>query len=590
MKHLRARSPGLFTNPVGAADFRSVAEFAGALFVCSRSSLMRFAIDGTLQQTWHAGASLPPYPLMKLAVRDGIGSPELWIATDGGGVVIYDGKAFRELLPNKEAQRQVSAMLALSDGRMVIGTREAGVLITDGKRLEVLHSQFAATKVSALAGNQEALWIGTRDSGVWLWRAGEAKQFLHELPDVQVLTIATSGTNTWIGTPFGVGEFRNDSFVRPLAQGVFAQSLVEDNGVLQVGTIDEGVLQLSLTTRTMPVKFYGSSRVSGNIVEFAKVGHPTLAVCSRAVTRLGDNQPLITSESSISDSHVSALHVDNAGRLWIGYFDRGLDIVDQSMETRPFHFEDDLVFCVNRIREDPSTHNVAVATANGLAIFDSGARLREIFNRKHGLIADHVTDVLFEPSQTPGEFSLAAATPAGITFLDGGSLASISAFQGLVNNHVYTLAGDRSRLFAGTLGGFSLLSSGTVRSSSSTANSNLRQNWITASVAENGAFYAGTYGSGVIRIERDGSITSFREFANSRIEINPNALDIVNGSVYAGTAGQGLAVLPRGEIRWRFLRDGLPSLNITALAARDARLYIGTDNGLVRASERELVR
>jgi len=57
--------------------------------------------------------------------------------------------------------------------------------------------------------------------------------------------------------------------------------------------------------------------------------------------------------------------------------------------------------------------------------------------------------------------------------------------------------------------------------------------------------------------------------------------------IYAGTAAQGLAFLPKGEQRWRFWKTGLPSRNVTALAADGGNLYIGTDNGLVRIPERD---
>ena len=40
--------------------------------------------------------------------------------------------------------------------------------------------------------------------------------------------------------------------------------------------------------------------------------------------------------------------------------------------------------------------------------------------------------------------------------------------------------------------------------------------------------------------------------------------------------------------RWHFSTDGLPSLNVTALAAGSGSIYVGTDNGLVRAVEQNL--
>jgi ligand-binding sensor domain-containing protein len=55
--------------------------------------------------------------------------------------------------------------------------------------------------------------------------------------------------------------------------------------------------------------------------------------------------------------------------------------------------------------------------------------------------------------------------------------------------------------------------------------------------------------------------------------------------VYAGTLGGGLLVYDRDKGRWRTSAVGLPSMNVTALAASGGGLYIGTDNGLIRIPE-----
>jgi ligand-binding sensor domain-containing protein len=68
-------------------------------------------------------------------------------------------------------------------------------------------------------------------------------------------------------------------------------------------------------------------------------------------------------------------------------------------------------------------------------------------------------------------------------------------------------------------------------------------------------------------------------------EVNPNAMVVVGGRVYAGTLGRGLYVYDRAGAHGRFVTAGLPSANVTALAARDGVLYIGTDNGLVKVAE-----
>ncbi len=589
-----------FERVPGAGDFRAAAEFAGSLFVCGRSSLIRYdspghsGPDGGQKQEWSVGSELPPFPLVTLAVRRGIGSPELWIATDGGGVLIYDGQVVKQLVPAAMPQRRVSALLPLSNGRVLIGTEAAGLYVTDGKHLELLHPQFARMNITALAGDGDEVWAGTRGEGVWMWGAGEATHFQTELPDRQVLSLYANGEAVWVGTPIGVAEFSGGRFRRRLAEGVFAQSIIEHAGTLSIGTIDEGLVTVALQGRTAAA---GSGAQTGtemngvanDVVALFSAGGEIWAVSPGGLWRPGEGETIILpAQAGLHDGHVAALDLDRSDRLWVGYFDRGLDVIEQGGAGGVRHLEDDVLFCVNRIKEDPEQGTVAVGTANGLALFDSGGQLRETLTRESGLASSHVTDLVYQRGGAESGDALAIATPAGISFIDRGTISSVSAFQGLVNNHVYTLAERDGGLLAGTLGGFSLLRRGTVEASFTTANSGMRQNWVTASAAEGKAIYLGTYGAGVMRVEGNGGLTSFREFARERVEINPNAMLVTGRAVYAGTAGQGLAILPRGDERWHFVRGGLPSLSVTALAERNGTLYVGTDNGLVRAAERKL--
>ena len=234
--------------------------------------------------------------------------------------------------------------------------------------------------------------------------------------------------------------------------------------------------------------------------------------------------------------------VASDGRLWIGYFDRGLDILPAAGGA-PVHIENDHVFCVNRIVEDPRQGAVAVATANGLVLFDRDGRQRQVLDRRLGLIASHVTDVALYGD------GMVAATPAGITFLDASGAHSLYAFQGLVNNHVYALGRQaETTLLVGTLGGLSLVSNGEVQRNLTTGNSGLKHNWITGLAEVGGDWLVGTYGAGVLRIERHGQRHRNRRNRQCGTVVNPGAMLADGRLVLAGTLGQGLLV---GDARAR---------------------------------------
>src|SRR5579884_1539525 len=481
-----------FEPVLTAADFRAAVEFQGDVYVCGKSALFRYQ-GNQANAAWHAGRELPAYPLSTLAVRTGLIRPELWIGTEGAGILIFDGNQYRQLLPEAAPVRKISALLPLRNGRMLVGTPDAGVYISDGNTLRLFHPQFAKTQVTALAGDEDQLWIGTRDSGAWLWRGGEALHVTQELPDAQVLSIAARGDRAWIGTPVGVAEFSGAALQRHLADGLFAQALAEREETLWIGTVDQGLLALPLAAQRPRPQNSARETEAAAITGFADINGALAAITSQQLIEARSKRPLIqASETALSSGHISALHEDSLGRLWIGYFDRGLDVLAPATSTNPHHVENDVLFCINRIRENPSDGAIVVATANGLAFFDRAGTLREVLDATSGLIGSHVTDVLFRDNGDHVR-SMVIATSAGLTFLEGGSLRSLYAFQGLVNNHVYTIAELGGTLYAGTLGGVSTLRNGFVQASFTTANSELRQNWMTASAVFENQLYLGTY-------------------------------------------------------------------------------------------------
>jgi ligand-binding sensor domain-containing protein len=90
----------------------------------------------------------------------------------------------------------------------------------------------------------------------------------------------------------------------------------------------------------------------------------------------------------------------------------------------------------------------------------------------------------------------------------------------------------------------------------------------------------GTYGGGIQRIAGGGEWFDFADVP-SGVVVNPNAMLSADGRVFAGTLERGLLVYDPASGRWTGFTAGLPSANVTALAASTGRLVVGTDNGVV---------
>jgi ligand-binding sensor domain-containing protein len=597
-------NPG-FEAIAAPAVFKSAAAFQGSIYLAGPGGIYACAANGSVEHLYRAGMELPAVQLGQMAVGMLTDSrqPELIIAAGGEGILAFDGHQFREIRPRLDEARAVTAVLPLASGRLLIGTAKLGVLVYAGKTLKRFHATTDNVYVTSLAGSEAELWVGTPNQGLLWWHGGQTDRIGEEqgLPDQRVEQIALSEGRAYVGTPVGVAEVRNGKVTRVLAKGAYARSLLADGDSLLVGTMEGGVTRVglsgpegSMAARRPIVARSEDFRENSNggfggisdaaVEQLLAVGDGRYALATNGLLRLESDgawrQVMSNSGAQLTDRDISAILVASDGRLWVGYFDRGLDIVPAGGGPVE-HVENEHVFCVNRIVEDPRQGAVAVATANGLVLFDRDGHQKEILRRDAGLIADHVTDVALYGD------GLALATPAGITFLDRSGAHSVYAFQGLVNNHVYALGSSGEQLIAGTLGGLSLLAAGSVHQNLTTATSGLKHNWITALSAVGNEWLVGTYGAGVLRLGADGTVSP-TEATRVGVIVNPTAMASDGRMALAGTDGQGLLVGDANGTRWRTVTAGLPSLNVTALAIHNGVVYVGTESGLAKIAEDKL--
>ena len=574
------------------AVFRQAALFQDHVYIGGPGGLLECDLSGTASRQFIPGRDLPPSPIVALAPALLADSQEheLLVATAQEGLLAFNGHSFRQIRPQDSETRAITSILPTSAGHLLLGTKKRGVLVYDGKHLTPLHPSLNGLYVTALTGTNSDLWVGTLNQGVFHWHGGAVDSFGEEqgLPDRQVQCLATSGGKTYVGTVLGVAVFDSGRFSQVLAPGVLATSLLATDSNLIVGSEDQGVLTIPIGSRRLEPHLLHSGKTAelANIRQLFVSGNDVYVLSSDALYRMnvrgvGWQQVLKPGPAILSDGNISALAADRSGRVWIGYFDRGLDLLDADA-GRAKHVEDDHVFCVNRIVADGRTGTVAVATANGLVRFASDGGRQQVLTRADGLIADHVTDVAVYRD------GLVAGTPAGLTFLSGGGPHSMYAFHGLVNNHVYALGVSGDELMVGTLGGLSELNREIVRVNyTAGAGSGLKHNWITAVVPVGDEWIVGTYGAGILRLDRAGHFQSF-EKASAPFEVNPNAMLVTAHHVMAGSLGNGLYVYDRETARWTVITEGLPSLNVTALAESNGTIYAGTDNGLAKILEQKL--
>ena len=491
-------------EPLAAPNgFRAGAVFQGKLYLAGPEGLAEFGSLNSPPKEFRTGIDLPPAPIVSMAtgMLRGDSSPQLILATTGEGVLWFDGRVFRQLRPRSIAARDVTAMLPLASGELLIGTRQTGLLLFNSKTLTVFHPALANLNITALAGDEGDFWVGTRNRGVFHWHAGQIEGFdaSSGLPDPQVEAIALAPGKAYVGTPLGVEEFEErDGKAGPsrtLAPGFFAHAVAIDGDRLSIASVDQGVRDVALSpkraSRSEDGEAVGADSFFGNGGLFA-VGPQGVF---RRMPSGEWSRVLDAASSPMADRNIAALGFAPDGRLWIGYFDRGLDISIWTNRRASNMWRTTMSSASTASSPiQPATQWMSQPPTAWRSLTRRGASARSLL-RRDGLIADQVTDIFIQPNRT------IVATPAGLTFIDAGGMQSIYAFQGLVNNHVYALAesAHENGLLAGTLGGISLLDAQSVRRNLTAANSGLKHNWTTAIVAVEDGWFVGTYGAGVMR-------------------------------------------------------------------------------------------
>jgi hypothetical protein len=408
-------SPGNRPIPSGidlvAANpgFQDAALFDNHLVISARAGLYVYDTNGALLHWYRAGVELPSAELgpMSAGIAAGSTRPELFIATHGGGVLGFDGSQFRQVLPDDTAVRSITAVLALNSGRILLGTARKGLVVFDGRQLSPFPAQPKTKHITALAGTDGDLWVGTLADGVFHVHSGEWDNLRGALPDPQVLSLSIEPGRALVGTPLGVVEFRDGARTRSLAHGFFAKALArEPDDSLAIGTEDEGVVHAPLASNRTRRLSLSSDTTPVSPIRLALLGDDLYALADSSLFRFEPAQRtwrsvLTAGAPVLTDRNISALAV-SSGRLWVGYFDRGLDLLPLDLEHAA-HQESDTLFRIKRIADDSADARTAVATANGLALFDQNAQLRQIMTTKDGLLSDQITDVAFRDSgMVPG--------------------------------------------------------------------------------------------------------------------------------------------------------------------------------------------
>jgi hypothetical protein len=617
---LRAPAADGFTLYLNTSDVRAVAFFKGVHYLATSGGLIALDDAGNVKRRFTTLDGLPDNDLTALAVFH----ERLFVGTATAGLVAFDGQSFVGYRFTKPRASHLSVLVS-TESELLIGTLDGGLFEYNGERFSRRFNSTSGSdfnRVTALLPFEARLYVGTQDSGLYLWREAHIEHITTNegLPSPHVTGLSllpSSFANIGavaVATDFGTVAINDANEIKTISNRPNITSLGVSGGHLWAGLFGGGIIDLNandlhrdagLQTRSSRSETAGLP-VSAPAVVYVSEG--TLWVLTGEGAFARDEQATrpafdpvagaLIGERVLAAGHITALASDGTGRLWVGYFDRGIDLIAPETSERLIHIEDGRVREVNYLTFDRNEDKMLAATSRGLVVFDGGLRQTVITRDKGGLINDSVAHVTMADFESPLPAStgvptqgklrgrkMVLATAGGLTEVIGGRARSITAFHGLASNHLYTSASVGSRVFVGSLAGLAELEGLRVARTYKTSNSRLSHDWVTAVAEADGTLYIGTNGGGVDALLPTGEWVNFADELG-RFEVNPNALHHDGERLYVGTSDRGLLVYNTRDRRWIRISAGLASQSVTSITSNDRFVYLGTLNGLVRIEKR----
>lgn len=370
-----------------------------------------------------------------------------------GGLALLQNQ---EWLPLAPVSALVNEVRGDERGQLWVGTEGGGLfcLQKNGSRQQwTRHDGLPSNTIySLLNDNKDGIWVGTAEGLVHLHQ-GKLKS-ISQSPAIPIFAMTFYNNSLYLGTERGLYHQQGDEFVlvRPeLQHTAISRLLVDHQGDLWIGTVEEGVFRLSnygleqLTVRHgMP-----NNRV---LTIFEDREHSIWLGTNGGLFRLRDAPfATLSTEQGLPDNFVRAVLQHSDGTIWIGTA-QGVARYRQGKLLPEPHLVPDQV--VLSLAETPTGDVLIGSYASGVFRY-SGGQVSKLLDRNSGLLSNEVRAIL--PRQ---DGAVWFGTAQGLNYYKDQQLQSYTTREGLPADFVVALHQIGDVLWIGTGTGVTRLING----------------------------------------------------------------------------------------------------------------------------------
>ena len=466
----------------------------------------------------------------------------------------------------------ITSILQDTNGNLWIGTDGAGIIRYDGLNFTQYTTQQGLSNnfiYCMLEDKYENLWFGTYGSGVIKYAGFHFTSYTENnglLNNYVYSMMEDKIGNLWFGTKVGIMKFKNDNIEYLIPQNVDSvnciKSILEDNfGNIWFGTEQNGVLKYDGVHFTNYKKRTGLIGNQVNAMIQSKSGE-ILFGTENGITIFNDNTFKVMSglnaKNKIFKGEISSLHEDKDGVKWIGTIGDGIYKLNH---TQLIHITKDLGLNSDQISTflEDNIGNLWIGTDGG-GIMKYNSNTAYHFTTKDGLNSD----LIFCTAKDNFGNMWFGTYGGGITKFDGNNFENYTIEQGLINNFVRSIMVDKQQnVWIGTEEGVSKFD-GKYFFNFTKKDGLCHNNILSILEDKDQNIWFGTFGGGVSRYNGV-DFTSFNTEQGLKSNVIKSLYEDRDGDIWMGTIGGGVGKFKGEKIIAITKQDGLCDNNIFSI-------------------------
>ena len=517
----------------------------------------------------------------------------LWMGTQGGGLSRFDGQQFKNFTEDDSLVNNfINCLTTDANDNLWIGTSE-GVCSFDGNNFEKLSYKGDNSPVNAILFSKDGkLWIGTQNAGLLVFKDKKLIATYNSkngfVSDRILCFYEDEDKSVWVGTDKGLVNIKNgEKFFFGKKDGIKIQEIrgISRNGrgELWIATFGGGLYYREKGQDSFS-SFDVEQGLSNNTTQCILTDHlgRTWVGTASGVTRIDEKKVKNFSEhEGLCSNVVFSMLEDSWGNIWFGTSGGGVCMLDGE---RFIHFNEksgDMGTWVWAIHCDKKGNMWFGTSSGGVTEYD-GMFYTNYFDGA-GFTSGKVKAI---GEDTSGTLWFGTSGDGAYEFKNG-SFKHFQKSDGLGQNYVTSFISDslNREWMATSGGGISIYDPKTEKFEHVLAKQGLTDLWINCLAKDaNGNIWAGGRNKGIYLLQYDSSGTSVKQIYQKGEKIRSATCDHF-GNMWFGTADDGVCRFDGNDFRHYTKKEGLASNNIYLLIAdHEGNLWAGTEKGLDKIS------